>query len=182
VIGILGTSHRVVVIEDKKLNNYITQSDIIEYIHKNGLIGPLGADSVEALQIASKNVITVKQEQPVVEAFSKMVIHKISGVGVVNGAGEIIGCISAHDIRGVTGSGELLEHLYQNYIEYRKIMDSLKVQTKAYLISTTAQTNLNQIMEIFVKEKVHRIFVTDQQNHAVGIISLGDVLRCISDK
>jgi len=181
LIGILASSHRAAVIDHKKLVNYITQSDAVEFIHQHRLVGPIGTKTVEALQIASKNVVTINQDQPVVNAFSKMIIHKVSGVGVVNGAGELVGCISAHDIRAVTGSGELLEHLYHSYNEYRQIMDSLKVPTKPQIIKANAQTNLNQVIDTLVKEKVHRLFVTDQHNHAIGVVSLGDVLRCISE-
>jgi len=183
LLDILSTSHRVAVVDNQNLVNYITQSDAIEYLHNNkDLLGGIANKSIGALHIAEKKVISVQQTAPVLEAFKKMILDKVSGIAVVNEKNEIIGCISAHDIRGITGTGELLEHLYHPYAEYKNIMDSIKVISKAQVIKNTAQTSLGEVVETFVKEKVHRIFVTDDHNHAVGVISLGDVLKCVSEQ
>jgi len=168
------------VCEGKTIVNYITQSDAVEFIFKNKMLGPAASKTVESLNVATKNVITVKQTEMVIEAFKKMVLEKVSGVGVVDDDNKLVGCISAHDIRAVTSSGELLEHLYQPYDQYRAIMNTLKVPTKAHVIKASASTTLQGVLEIILKEKVHRVFLADSTDHPTGIISLADILRCVS--
>jgi len=180
IISILSTSHRLVVCEGKTIVNYITQSDAVEFLYKNKMLGPSASKTVETLQLATKDVITVKQSELVVEAFKKMTIEKVGGVGVVDDQNQLVGCISAHDIRAVTSSGELLEHLYQPYEPYREIMFTLKVPTKAHVVKATAETTLEGVVTTLLNEKVHRVFLTDKMEHPTGIISLADVLRCVS--
>jgi len=178
---VLSTSHRAAVLDNQKLVNYITQSDCVEYIHKHNLLGPLASKTIQSLQLASKSVVTFKHTEPVVEAFKKMFTEKVSGVGVVDEKEKLIGCISAHDIRAITGSGELLEHLYQPYDAYKKLMETLKVATKAQIIKASADATLGEVVETMVKEKVHRVFITDEANNATGVITLGDILKCVAE-
>jgi len=180
LLSILSTSHRVVVCEGKNLLNYVTQSDAIEFIHKRNLLGPSAKKSVEALQLATKAVVSINETELVIEAFKKMVTEKVSGVAVVNDQNKLVGCVSAHDIRAITSTGELLEHLYETYAKYREIMHALKVPTKPHIIKANSSTSMEEIVNIIVKEKVHRVFLTDNLDQVSGVISLTDVLRCVS--
>jgi len=177
LIGILATSHRAVVLDNQTLVNYITQSDLVEYLHINNLLGASGSKSIDELNLATKDVVTIKHTEPVIEAFKKMILQKVSGVAVIDVNNSLIGCVSAHDIRAITNSGELLEHLYEPFSEYRKVMEALKVPTKPQTVKTTGNTSLNQVVDMIIKEKVHRVFVTNDSNNVVGIITLSDVIR-----
>jgi len=191
LMSILSTSHRVVVCEGKNILNYITQSDALDFLHKQNLLGPVAKHSVEALAIATKKVVTIKSSELVIEAFKKMVVEKVSGVGVVDEeTNKLVGCVSAHDIRAITSSGELLEHLYQPYPKYRDIMNTLKVPTKPYVVKTNSATTLEGVVSIFVNERVHRVFShrphrrTTWDNFVVGhptmceFTKFGIILHC----
>jgi len=180
LLSVLSTSHRVVVCEGKNLQNYITQSDAVEFIHKRNLLGPTAKQTVDALQLATKKVVTINDTELVIEAFKKMVTEKVSGVGVVNDQNKLVGCVTAHDIRAITSTGELLEHLYETYSKYRDIMQTLKVPTKPQIIRANSSTTLEGVVNTIVKEKVHRVFLTDNNDQVSGVISLSDVLRCVS--
>jgi hypothetical protein len=71
----LSTSHRVVVCEGKNIINYITQSDAVEFAHKNKLLGPSASKTAQELHLGTQTVSTIKNSELVVEAFKKMVIE-----------------------------------------------------------------------------------------------------------
>lgn len=179
LVSLLTTKRRVVVCDGATVVNYITQTDTLKFLNEKKLLGDCASKTVEELHLAAKKVETIKHSDLVVEAFKKMIVENISGVGVVNAEEKLIGCVSASDIKGIKGSGELLDTIFQSYDGYRTSMSKADIPTKAHVIKTTAQTTLQEVVDLLLKEKIHRVFITDKDDHVTGVISFADILRCV---
>jgi len=126
-------------------------------------------------------VITIKDTELVAEGFKKMILEKVSGVGVVDSENKLVGCLSATDIRGISHHGDLLEHILLDYHKYRETMADLKIPIKTDIIKATANATLQSVIDTVISERVHRVFITEG-NHLTGVISLTDILKCISEQ
>ena len=72
----LSVNHRVSVFDaNKKLQNYITQSDLIKFIYtKKELLGEKANKTVKDLNLGNCGVVSVHESDQVIEAFKKMTI------------------------------------------------------------------------------------------------------------
>ncbi|MFB4169127.1 CBS domain-containing protein [Virgibacillus sp. JSM 102003] len=50
------------------------------------------------------------------------------------------------------------------------------------IISITKDKTIKQLLETLVKNKIGGVPVVDEQNHLIGMISDGDVIRCLQPK
>jgi len=109
-----------------------------------------------------------------------MVINKVSGVGVVNEEGKLVGQVSAHNIRSMKASGEMMDYLYKPYTEYKLIL-AKKFQVPLSPITVSSSTPLKEVVDTLLSNKIHRVFVVDD-NQLTGVISFSDIIKTVLHK
>ena len=144
---------------------------------------------MRAHQIMSRPVITITPETTIVEAANTMLQRHVSGLPVVNVAGNLVGIISEGDFlrRSEIGTqrkrGRLLKFILgpgQAATDFvhehgRKVTE---IMTKEPL-TISEDTTLEVIVELMEKNHVKRLPVI-RNNEVVGIVSRANLLQAVA--
>jgi len=116
------------------------------------------------LDSKGNDVLTVKPDQPVVEAVQRME-DRSAGTALVMDGGEVVGIISERDVfRKVVLEGKSIEE-----VQVQDIMSS-------NLTTVSPETSLDECMQLITEKRIrHLPVLRDKQLR--GIISIGDVVK-----
>ena len=140
--------------------------------------------------VMSRNPSVVKRETPLKEAIQILAQQRISGLSVVDDAGQLIGIISETDLMwqetGVTPPAYIMfldSVIYlQNPATYERELHKALGQTVGEVMSKNPLTispdkSLREAAKIINDRKVHRLPVLDSQGQVIGILTRGDIIR-----
>ncbi len=118
-------------------------------------------------EIMTKNVITINMKEPVTKAISILTQKSISGLAVVDNAGDVVGIISAMDILKLF-SGENPELKY-----------TVEEVMTPYTITITPEATLAEAAKLMLENGIHRLIVTESvtKKKPIGIITASDIVR-----
>eukprot|EP00808_Paulinella_micropora_P021914 g26849.t1 len=169
--------HRVPVVDqNRKLWNLVTQWQIVCWLNKNEkLMGdvtkqPIGEDF-------KKQVVTVLDSSIAKDAFCTMVAEKVHAVAVVDKAGKIIGVLSLRDLKAVGSDLSAfwrLDQTVHNFLE--KVKKDFPNSRPRSVVTTTTKESLGSLLEKLEQNKIHRVFVVDEQKKPIGVVALKDIL------
>eukprot|EP00029_Vermamoeba_vermiformis_P008460 TRINITY_DN3967_c0_g1_i2.p1 TRINITY_DN3967_c0_g1~~TRINITY_DN3967_c0_g1_i2.p1 ORF type:complete len:273 (-),score=68.38 TRINITY_DN3967_c0_g1_i2:74-892(-) len=136
--------------------------------------------SIQDINLGIKKVITVKANSAVSEAFKLIRDHSLNSVGVVNeDNGQLIGNISASDLKVVGLTGELFGRMLLSCRQYLTLIPTNPSFT--YPICVNPSTTVEELIKKFDISRVHRIYVVDNQQLPVGIVSVYDLLKALKE-
>ena len=118
----------------------------------------------------AKSLVTVTPETSVYDAIVLLVQRQISGVPVVDQAGELVGVLSERDCMETFVNAQY--HELPNALV--KDLMSTELQT------VDPQTSILQVAKLFLQSKIRRLPVLEE-GRLVGQISRRDVLRAVGD-
>jgi len=179
--------HRIAITNDEN-DNYVraimTQSDILQALYKNAteksLLGDLGEKPIGKIDqirkyAASDNLISMSINAQTIHAFWLLNFDKVYGIAIVDGLGRLIANLSASDVKGIS-SGHLpfscLLLPIREFIQKAHLMPPLKC---------TWDTSLYNVIQQLALFRVHRIWVVDSQDKAVGVITLSTLMKFLKD-
>lgn len=186
------TIHRVCVTgqtdkAETSITAIVSQSDVIAFInsHLASLAGcPLLDKTVQEVKLGIKTVVTIKENRPCIEAFRLMHDNQVSGIGIVDNHGTLIGNVSARDLKGIIRDQDhrlLFTTLFSKTVfdlikEVRQaeIHESSKTRVPAITVMTT--TTVRDVVRKLAATRIHRVFVKNTEQQLVGVISLRDVI------
>jgi CBS domain-containing protein len=117
-----------------------------------------------ARDIMSQDLITVTPETSVYEAMRMLIEHKITGVPVVGGKGELLGMVTEKD---------LLEAAYNEGAgELGRVVDIMTMD----LVCFEEDSDIDDICESMVEGHFRRVPIL-RGGRIVGIVSRRDVIR-----
>jgi len=177
--------YRVAVIDDdRQLLNLITDSQVLTFLHENiEKIGPKVDKTVADMHVL-KEVVHIKESQPALDAFNLMVKEAISGVAVVDDRGHLVGNLSVRDLKVMAPDGGLFWRLYGTA---KSFLEKLHAEYAGSGRPATVQTctmndTLKNVITKLAANRIHRLFVVDEKNMPIGVISLRDVLMEVLEK
>jgi CBS domain-containing protein len=131
---------------------------------KAGLIKEL--EMLRAKDVMSQHVISVKKDQPILEAVKLLVEKNISGLPVVNNDMSLCGMLSEKDV---------IELFYEgNRAEDKKVSDYMTYPAVCY----EANDALLNVCDFLIKNIFRRVPIISE-GKLVGIISIRDVLDAV---
>jgi len=194
-------AHRVVVLDQKgHFSNFISQARLLEVLLPvmSGL-PELSRPLIELglWEKAIKDVETIDESEMAYRAFKKMKEKRVSGLAVVNSSGVIVGNISVSDLKLLefdliffnllgTSVKEYLrlvskpELLYERPIRFQPLREALSLSPRP-VVTCRLSDSLGYIMAILNHYNIHRVYVVDDQEKPIGVVSLHDVLSHIMD-
>ncbi len=150
-----------------------------------------------AEDIMEKRVVTVTADSPLLAVYRLFVEEDISGAPVVNETGDVVGVISSRDLLRIaneTHAAAVMDlHYYEDAPSFRgeewltdieEFEDRLtrrsvsQVMTKG-AISVRRDTPVNEIADLLLKHRIHRVLVLDEENDSgplVGLVSVFDLV------
>ncbi|WP_456372463.1 CBS domain-containing protein [Methanocaldococcus sp.] len=127
---------------------------------------------IKVKDIMTKNVITAKKDEGVIEAFEKMLRYKISSLPIVNDENKVIGIVTTTDI-----GYNLIKDRYTLETKIEDVMtkEVVTIDKNASILDAIKKMDITGKTEI-----INQLPVVDDNNKLVGIISDGDIIRAIS--
>jgi len=170
--------HRVAVFNDdhSKLTAILSQSKIIEFLADQIL---KNYHEIAAIKVSeffkNENIISINDGESVVDAFKKMLENGISGLPVVDSNnGRIKYALSVSDIKASLSTTIFTDILLPLPEFVSKITSFYKRDDKP--ISCNKDDTLGSILQVLLITKYHRVFVVDDNEVPVGVITLSDIL------
>lgn len=171
---------RILVIDDdNNVINIITQSSIIDFIwSERAKLGEKWDQPLSKFNIKEKHVISINENENLINAFKLLKRSNVSAICVINDNNELVGTVSVKDLRTVTPGLTIMQRLY---IPVKQFLHKVHIETKAPKRSITCSKNdyLGDIIEKFHESRVHRVWIVDNSNRPIGVISLQDILKII---
>lgn len=141
----------------------------------------------------NRELLTVTPSTPIAEAVKLLVDRHIGGLPVIDDAGKLVGIISESDLMWREQGVEQPPYMlflggiiyFQNPLTYDRDLHKALGQTVGevmtpHAISITADTTLPEAARIMHDQKLRRLSVIDEQQHPIGIITEGDIVRAIA--
>jgi len=164
--------HRVPLVDiDGTLQHVFSQSYLVRNLSKYSQLFPFVDKTVGELALGYKDhIITIPKSTIVKEAFEIIRNSDISGVGVLDKEGKLIGVFSVSDLRLIGYNADIFEKLYL------KVSKFLKLIGQNRLVVVDPSTTVGRIAQIFITTGVHRVFVINE-GKPIGVISLLDFIQ-----
>ena len=134
---------------------------------------PAPVSGLKVSNLMSANLITIEEYDPVsfvIQVFDRC---HISGAPVVNDQGEYIGVISKTDLFDKTLL-DFLKHGSLDDLPVRYIMNPTPP------VCVPDHTSAEKAAELMLRNRIHRVFITDAENKIVGVVSSYDILRVVA--
>jgi len=170
---------------DHTVKNIVTQSAIVAFLSKHlDELGDFVDKSLESLGFKPKQVISISVDRPTIDAFRLINQHKITGIPVMDVDGTMITNISCSDLRDVATDPRLFEYLRMPLDSFIPILKArINVKSEASInvmypkIACKFSTPLRSVIGKLAATKIHRIYITDEHDQPIGIVSLLDVIE-----
>lgn len=177
--------HRVAVTNDEgKVTGVISQSRLIEFLFKK-----VNCPAIKDIRIvdsdwyrrncAPRKLMMINANVEAYLAFRTLFSEQISGLPVVNDAEELVGSISASDVKGSRGDS-LFQDMFLPVSAYLEKSARL-FQKESDVITITATENVSSILDKLYTNHIHRLFVVDENRIPIGVLSLCDVIAYLSE-
>ncbi|EIE86289.1 hypothetical protein G6F46_003831 [Rhizopus delemar] len=180
--------HRVCVLNpDGSIKGILSQSTATRYLYANQRNFPdierIMNKTLRQLGLGVSDVIAVNADSPVLDALSLMSKHGISSVAVLGHMGMVLGNISMTDVKFIMKSYKhqlLWETCFQFVSLVRTQQGVEDGQDRIPVFDVRLDTTLGFAVAKLLATKSHRVWVIDEREKAIGVVSLTDVMRAIA--
>ena len=125
-----------------------------------------------AIKLSERELITVDENDQLLEAIKKLAKYNIGAIPVINSNKKLTGIISERDIVKELAKNEDMDY---------SILFVHQLMTKK-VICCESDVLSDKLMELMTKNKVRHIPIVDNNNHPIGIVSIGDVVNRLIEK
>lgn len=120
-----------------------------------------------AQEIMSTELLTIQEGASLEEALKLLINNRITGLPVVDKQGEMVGIVSEYDIMVQISEMPNMEKATLG-VPFRFSPGGQSVE---------ANTDLKEIVDLFINLKYRRLPVVDQNKRLIGIITRRDLMR-----
>lgn len=163
------------VVEGKRVVGIVTASDLLAAEVRAA--APAPSVDMPISRVMTPRPITVRENQPLVEAICLMADHHFRHVPVTDAHGTLVGMISDRDVR--TAIGDPNEAIHSELTEVEALPISTVMTTPA--ASVRSDATLAVCARRLSTEAIGALVVVDHTNHVVGMLSCVDVMRALLD-
>jgi len=168
--------HRVALINQQgEVHHVVSQSDLIKFLNKSKhLLGETAHKTVRELKlIRDDELVVINNDQPVIEGFKTLIAKNISAAPVVNAQGSLTGTLSISDLRVLRK--ESLSSLLQPVRIFREIGEGNMIN-----VVCSPRDTLSDVLAILAGTQLHRVWITNEKNMPVSVISLTTICDFIA--
>jgi len=166
------------------LLNVINMDTIVRVIYINRLrMHPVYFTStVGNLKLGgSAKLFTIKERDPVVEAYKIIHREKVPCVAVLNDEEELVGCINLHDLHVVFKPKRSVLDLFLPacaFIELGMYMSRGVIPPPFSACATcTEDTTLTQLVDLAVRNRARNVFFLDKNKRVTRLITTRDIVE-----
>jgi len=174
--------HRMPVLDGQMLWNILTELDIVGHVTKNlSSFGNFGEKTLSDLGLGKKEVVTVYSDTSALDSFRLMIEKRISGVAIIDREeGTLFSNLSAGDIKLIAGE-TLFTKLFKSVKEFVQDIRSTTNEAQCPIVCVHPDAKMKDVMNRLVSTRMHRLYVVDENQRPLGVVSLGDVTTAVSE-
>jgi len=168
--------HRVALIDMQgEVRSVVAQSDLIRFLNDSkGLLGETANKTIRELGlIRESELVVVKSEQPTIDAFKLLALNSISAAPIVNSQGSLAGTLSVSDLRALRK--DPLSALLQPVRDFKELGEGTTIN-----VVCTPHDTLSDVLAMLAGTHVHRVWVTNDNDEPISVISLTTVCDVIA--
>ncbi|KAI8091212.1 uncharacterized protein B0P05DRAFT_577303 [Gilbertella persicaria] len=178
-------THRVSILKpDGEIDGILSQSTVVKYLFENRKQFPqidhVMNKTIRELKLGDNSVIGVDADSNVLDALSVMSSNGISSVAVLRNGKEVLGNISMTDVKHVM-KGYTHRLLWKTCLQFvshiRTQQGIIDGQDRLPVFDVKKDTSLGFTIAKLLATKAHRVWVVDEHQNAIGVVSLTDVIR-----
>lgn len=180
----------VVDLGEGKIENIITQSSVVHMLAECAGLHWFESWGTKKLfelglpMMKPDRIVKVSEEEPVLNAFQLMRKKRIGGLPVVDGSGKkAVGNISIRDVQYLLTAPDI----YQNYrsISAKNFLSAVRNYLEEHqeaspmlqgVITCKRDDTIKDIILKLDSDKIHRIYVVDEDENLEGVITLRDII------
>lgn len=152
------------------------------------------AESLRVSQVMSQPVRTVHPRTTMAEAAHLMIEQRISGLPVVDDAGQLAGIITEADfLRGLGVPAhhpthnlwQTLELLFGHLAHHADLegpADPVSDHMQRDVVCAPADQDVYEVIELMKQHRVKRVLVCDQAKQVIGMLTRSDLMRIFFDR
>jgi len=173
--------HRVPVVDkDRQIFNLVTQFQVLAFLKTNlAVLGDKKDKPLKLCQHMFKDVVSVTAESTAIDAFNLMVEKNITGVAVLDKDGRLHGALSLRDMKLISYDARLFWRLQQtinNFTLKLKAEWAAKHERPHAVVTAKGANTIGEVINLLADNKIHRIFIVDDDRKPIGVASLKDLL------
>jgi CBS domain-containing protein len=179
----LGTDNHRGLVRTKGVgrNDYqiVSQSDVVRFLVKNmEQLGDVVNTRIQNLNLANplgdSNLVCASSKEPSLLVFQRMYSNGVKAVPIMNDKGELVGNLSATDLRGL--SSKTLSMVKLPVLEF---LQAAHKEKPPHPVSCPPSATLGDVMLRATTANVHRLWVTDSALKPIGVVTLTDVINTL---
>jgi CBS domain-containing protein len=159
---------------------------IVKYTHR--YLNPLPADRLVS-EVMTKEVVALRPEMTVHEAWEKMIQNSLKAMPVVDGEGKVTGILTDEDLLERAGIQQRLSvtlqmgktDIQRDLEAASEIALSVKEVMTSPVVTAKTTESLGTATSKMVKAGLKRLPVVDESGRLAGMFSRLDVLRQVAD-
>jgi CBS domain-containing protein len=166
-------AHRLVVLDGQnKLVGILSQSDINRFAAQHLDKIPLAGLTIKELGLAH-GCVMMKEESTLGDVLMTLSLHKLSAVALINSELRMTANFSASDLRGATR--KMFTKFNEASIDFLRDDVGKGHLPKSPIVESLDNT-LKDCVKTLAEQKIHRVWLQDEDRHPIGVISLTDVM------
>ena len=135
----------------------------------------LGFDRLAVADVMTLDPVTVGVDATIEAAEQLLTAYRISGLPVVDGAGQLVGVLSRTDL--FLDGGTSLSQLVRGRASGLRVGELMSRPPLTVSLSAT----LVEAARKMRNEQVHRLVVVNEQDEPIGVLSATDYVRLVAD-
>jgi len=173
--------HRVPSVDDSgKIVNIISQTSVIKLLADKctSVLNDDDKVSIGELQMGTHPVLSVNQNESVINTLRIMDVKNKSGIAIVDAEGRLVGTTTGKDL-GLFLKNPTLAVLNQPIFQFlQKVRSESVADIRTPCISLFEKDTLSHAAALLAATKVHRIYVVSDEQHfqPIRVISITDIL------
>jgi CBS domain-containing protein len=167
------TAHRLAVHnKENKIIGIISQTDIMQWVANHLDKLPKGDKTLKELGLL-KPVVMARAEAMLGDVLDILCQSKVSGLALVDSEGKIVSNFSASDLRGLQRA--VYSWFNKSTIDF---LQHFGMGPKPPIVQSgdTTFKDCAEKLAHLSKERIHRVYLVDNEDRPVGVVSLSDVM------
>lgn len=170
-----------------KVVNIISQSNVINYLNANqAKFGSLMQTKLSDAKLASLPALCVREDSPFIDSVDFLSSKELSGAGIIDAQGRLVGNISASDLKlwlRLHDLGEMEDQEQTRLLLSSKTLGFIQAvhwlaekQERADVVAVNASDTVGDALQTMANAHVHRVFY-HAEDGSLGVVACTDVIR-----
>jgi CBS domain-containing protein len=158
---------------DNRLIGIVSQSDIMMYAGQHLEQLPKSDMSLKDLRL-TRGVVTMRADIILGDTLEALSTKGISALALVDVDGKLVANFSASDLRGLTRA--VFSWFDKPTIDFLKHFGRGPKPPIVQSPDTTLKDCAKELARLSKEERIHRLYLVDNDNRPVGVVSLSDIM------